>query len=81
MSRLTRSGHGWSPLFLAEQHLEVLSTPLIGPDPHAFAELEQEGVTEAIVVPWMHYPGDGSLESKVHDLRQLHTEVITPVNG
>jgi probable F420-dependent oxidoreductase len=79
VTRLTelRKEHGRD----LDEPFEVLSTPLIGPDPKAFAELEAEGVTEAIVVPWMYYPGDGSLASRVDALQQFHTEVITPING
>lgn len=64
-----------------DEPFEIASTPLIGPDPKAFAELEAVGVTEAIVVPWMYYPGDGSLASRVEAMAQFVRDVVEPVNG
>lgn len=64
-----------------DEPFEVASTPLIGPDPAAFAELEAMGVTEVIVVPWLYYPGDGSLEHKAEAMARFVDEVVRPVNG
>lgn len=64
-----------------DEPFEIASTPLIGPDPKAFADLEARGVTEVIVVPWMYYPGDASLESKVEAVHRFVDEVVTPVNN
>ena len=79
VARLTelRAEHGRD----LDEPFEIASTPLIGPDPKAFAELEAVGVTEAIVVPWMYYPGDGSLASRVDAMEQFVSDVVSPVNG
>lgn len=64
-----------------DEPFEYASTPLIGPDPAAFAELEAMGVTEVIIVPWLYYPGDGSLEHKVEAMGRFVDDVVRPVNG
>lgn len=60
----------------------IQATPIVAPTLDAMSELQDDGLTGVITVPWYFYPGDSSsIEHQHESIMRFANDVIHPMRG